>query len=456
MSILFPLVMMTFIIVFEIRRKKVLKFDFLSIFHIFFIIYYPVSLFALDVNNDVKLRSIQPGIEVEYWKTALAITIAYFSLIVGFYSTLARSLAKRVCITNRKSLSSNIFFICFIILVSFFSAWIYSQPFGGLLKVIQLAHAIRGAEVEGSLTLDFFRRFIIGFQISTLFIFAILCNSYKKRLKSVIYVILLLSIIGCLFSFIQHAGRGNIISFFLLFYLTYVLYKQSYSFKWIIPILLLGCCIVIFGKPFFGSLGYLSIGFDEFKINLTDNITRSFQLKIASNLLIVDLLKAFTHRIISLQTALGVVSEDISRLRWFVDIPYGIISLIPSRLTGIYNPPTIIAYNTYYISGVFETTVPPGWIAFGYYSLSWPGLFIAGFFYGFIGRYLQTVILQNYKKTFWMPVAFVVTSWMWGYGMQGGEPRLFLQCYFMFFVVLIYFFFISSRISFALSANRRI
>ena len=103
-----------FIVSFELARKKDTKFDFLSLFHLFFILLYPLPGFfitSLAGNYEIfdpnvirlSVYDIQYSIQVP-----LAIFTTYFLVIFGYYSPSALKYGSIVNITPR---SNTIFWI---------------------------------------------------------------------------------------------------------------------------------------------------------------------------------------------------------------------------------------------------------------------------------------------------------------------------------------------------------
>ncbi|MBA3920872.1 MAG: hypothetical protein H0X31_03810, partial [Nostocaceae cyanobacterium] len=133
---------------------------------------------------------------------------------------------------------------------------------------------------------------------------------------------------------------------------------------------------------------------------------------------------------------------------FFIDWYYGFLSFLPEKLVGIAHPNSVTFYNTQYIAGDVSYSIPPGMLASGVYSMSWPGLFIACFTYGWIGRYLQTILDNHIHNILWMPYIYVATSQVWADFQVSGDPAIYLTINFWFLIPFCLLIFPLSKISF--------
>ena len=150
----------------------------------------------------------------------------------------------------------------------------------------------------------------------------------------------------------------------------------------------------------------------------------------------------FYYPVYSLDVAFGKNYQ----LRWFVDFIYGFISLLPDHWFGTEQIKSIFYYNTQYITGSNKFAIPTGFLAFAIYSMWWPGLIVFCFTYGWIGRYLQTILSNHIHSIFWMPFVYVVVAQMW-MDFLGSDPETFLQAYFCYLIAVFLLFLIASKIS---------
>ncbi|NJL51559.1 MAG: hypothetical protein HC930_03900 [Hydrococcus sp. SU_1_0] len=153
-----------FIVIFELTRRKDTLFDFLSLFHLFFILLYPVPGFfitSLAGNYEVfdphviklSVYDIQYSIQVP-----IAIFITYFLVIFGYYSPSAFKYGSIINITSR---SNRIFWITTtgILFLGILAVYVYSSQYGGIVEAIANANFIRTGSVERQ-ALGFFIRLV--------------------------------------------------------------------------------------------------------------------------------------------------------------------------------------------------------------------------------------------------------------------------------------------------------
>ena len=88
-------------------------------------------------------------------------------------------------------------------------------------------------------------------------------------------------------------------------------------------------------------------------------------------------------------------------------------------------PPSVISFNTAYITGVFESRIPPGGIAFGYYAYSWLGVLVFSVATGVIGKKVGKFFLSFDNE--YGRVLYVVYGFFWIFFFFNGEIRQTLQ-----------------------------
>ena len=76
--------------------------------------------------------------------------------------------------------------------------------------------------------------------------------------------------------------------------------------------------------------------------------------------LVLAYFREFQHLVPALSGALHTVPERPDELVWFADWIYGVMSLLPQRLIPIETPLSVTHYNTFVLTGVYESTIYPG------------------------------------------------------------------------------------------------
>jgi hypothetical protein len=160
----------------------------------------------------------------------------------------------------------------------------------------------------------------------------------------------------------------------------------------------------------------------------------------------------FTYPIHSLDAAF----EHHYDMRLFVDFYYAIIALLPDRLLGTDEIQTIVNINSYYVAETNEYAIPPGFLAFSIYSMSWPGLIIFCLIYGWIGRYLHTILKRHLQAACWMPLFYVLTAKTWGIFVTSGDPQFYINSFFWYFSSSFLLIFIVNKINFVENRNHKI
>lgn len=417
------LVLLFIIPLIEIFRTKENKIDFLTLFNITFILWYvfPAFLIAFDPQNaviDVWLNIINYTNKIQ---TAVAIFVGYLFVIIGFYSRSAKKFGQRIVVRFCNNLRI-LGYAIFLLLFSAMSVYIYSSAFGGVVNAITQALAARsGAAETGSL--GFFVRFLAVASFSSYLLCGFVFTKDIKKGKLLIIILFACSIVVALVSFLVRAGRFNVLYYLLGFYQIYILKTRKIPWVFSVVLVVFMVLFLFYGKNFFSSLAAIPDGIDA----VVDKFNKSAEGSTdGEGFSFYRFMDNFFYAVFSLDTAFGADYE----IRWFVDLIYGFISLVPDRLLGTESPDTILAYNTIYITGAFDYAIPTGFLAFGIYSLWWPGLIIVCLTYGWLGGYLQSVMEKYTKDVFWMPYFYTVVAQLWAI-MLTADPETFFQSQFI-------------------------
>ena len=433
-----------FIVSFELARKKDTKFDFLSLFHLFFILLYPLPGFfitSLAGNYEIfdpnvirlSVYDIQYSIQVP-----LAIFTTYFLVIFVYYSPSALKYGSIVNITPR---SNTIFWIITvgILFLGLFAVAIYTAQYGGLVQAIADANFIRSGSVKRQ-ALGFFIRLVYFNFFAAYLIASWLFIKQNQRKNLVLWLLFTLVMISSLISAFLVSARATMILALSNFYLAYILYRRKVALPVLIPVLIAIALFIVYGKILFYSLsGFSKGGYIEF-------VSRFQQASGQSNeegSFITSLVKVFSYGFTSLYAA----SKEYYPLRLLGDWLYGIGSFLPDKLMRVDVPDTVSTNNTIYLAGNTDYEIPAGFIASCIYSWSWVGVVIFSFAYGWIGRYLQTILYRHLYKIFWVPFLYAAIAQAWCDFLASGDPRIFLQANFCLLVSLIFLLMFGVKIS---------
>lgn len=400
--------LIVFIIFFEIYRKKSTVVDFLSLFNLGFLFTYPLSAFLLESNFGESRSKLM--FNSELYKTsieaAIAIFAGYFLVVLGFYSTSSQKLAKKITIKacTDKTL---IIYAIFLLLFSCVSIQIYSSQYGGIDEALSNTMLIRSNALESG-NLVFFKHFVLFCNFSSYLLAALLFKSTSIKSRIFLWIILVVSVIISMLTFTLTAGRSNIIKYVVTFLLAYIIQHQKITFKTfnkIIPLLFVFIFFIIYGRTFFAVTGKITQGFDA--------VVDSFNYSVYEESDRFDFYEFMANFIYPFHS-LNVALTKEYQWRLFSDFLYGIIAFLPEKLLNLTNLPKSISYdNTEYIVGTVDYGIPPGLLAFGIYSMSWFGLIILCLIYGWIARYVQTILINHLQKISWMGFIYAITIQVW-------------------------------------------
>lgn len=434
------LVLLALIVFIEIFREKSNKFDFLTLFNIYFALMYPLPGFLLAFDFASAASSLGLGISLYTNKlqTVVAVFVGYFLVVIGFYSKSAIAWGKKISLKTRHNKSVLIYAIA-LLLFSCASIYVYGLQYGSFINALSQASLIRAQAVEGG-SLVFFKHFTL-FAMPASYLLGAVVFFQKDQKVNFLFILatFIFSVVVAVIAITLTGGRGYLINYFLCFYLVYILKRKiSWAFNAIFGVF--AVFFLFYGKVFFFSLTALPNGFNA----VVNTFVNTIESGSSNDLNFYQFMYNFQFPIHSLEVALYRDYE----LRWFIDIVYAFASLIPQRLLGVVPPETIMSYNTRYIIGNNDFSIPTGFLAFGVYSMWWTGLLIVAFAYGWIGRYLQTVLAKHMNQIFWMPFIYTAIAQIW-MDFLSSDPETFLQGYFAFLIGIGLLFALYSRIYFA-------
>jgi hypothetical protein len=428
-----------FIIFIEFHRKRKLNPDFLTLFHIVFLLLYPIPGLFLDAdigNSRVELNMTTWDYKGSV-KTLVAVFIGYFSVILGFYSKSAENNGRSVIIKSRSN-NSVVTYALILLVISFLSIYLYSLQFGGVLNALTNATYIRSNLIDSG-PYVFFKHFMFYSLMSSYLLIESVFFTPKHRYKVILTTVFILSFIMTFIATSITAGRALFIYYLVVFCLIYALKTKQFLSLPLIIIMCFSGAFILFGKQFFWSLSGLNDGLE--------GVVRTFNESSANNesssSSIYKILANFAYPIHSLDAAFTNNYE----MRLFIDLIYGIVSFLPERILNIAVPDTISYFNTNYIAGTTDYEIPVAFLAFGIYSLSWPGLVVVAFLYGWVGRYLETVLYQHIYKINWVILIYPLTAIIWIDFQPAGDPRVFLMNNFWAYTSIFGLLFVVSKTS---------
>ena len=434
--------LLMFMLFIEKIRPKETKLDFLTWFHLIFALAYVFPAFLLEANfgNQVAEMNYDSPSYISNNETIFAIFLAYFLVVISFYSKSAKKMGGNIIIRKAPRDRTVIIYAIVLLLVSCLSIQIYGAQYGGVIVALAQTNLIRSNAVAESGPLLFFKNFMFASFFGSYLLASLIFIRKIKQGRLILIVIFLFSVIISLIAATLTSGRIPLINYFLGFYLVYVISTEKFSLNYSMIFIFIITLFLLYGKAFFFSLTAIPDGF----VAVVETFVKAIESQPDSEgFSLYKLMANFSYPVNSLDVAF----EKIYQERFFLDWIYGFVSFIPQRLINLNLPPSAADVNTEYLVGPVTYGIPPGFLAFSIYSMSWPGLIILCWVYGWIGRYLQTILINHMNQIYWMPFLFVLTFVTWGDYQPSGDPEVFLKAYFWFFASSIILIFVLSKIT---------
>jgi hypothetical protein len=427
---------------FRTRRTRI---DFLSTFTFVYFLMYPLTGILLELNimdaqsSELNYHDFFYQSKIE---TAFAILLGYILIVLGFLTPNASKTAQKVTIIPRP-LKNVLYLSIFLVVISFVSILFYSAEFGGLFTALANTQFIRdqvkGFE-GGSMVL--FKHFMAFSIFATYLLCSIIFLGKTDKYRKIALILLTISFTLAVIACVLDGSRGIVVTFFVGFYITYVILTGSFALPIALPSLIVMLLYISYGKPLTFSLTALPDGFDAVIERFQEHLANE---KGDGSLDPLKFLKNFAFGFHSID----VVFESEYELRYGLDFFYAVAQLLPERLLGLAVPETVSYINSQLVLGTSHEphfTVPPACLAFFMYSLSWPGLVFMCFLYGWIGRFVETLLIRYLNTILWIPMLYFITMKIWVEYAFTGDPRISLMANFWNIPPLLMLFLICARV----------
>ncbi|RUM63937.1 MAG: hypothetical protein DSZ05_08105 [Sulfurospirillum sp.] len=418
------------IIYVELTRKRTFLIDHIMIFHFFyFLVYVLTPIMLYFYGTDILNKDLQLG-KFYFGKnpfTSIVVFLAYLFFLLGFSMRSAGERISHFSISLKISEKKLIHLIFFAYFILFLALIIFVQGEGGLIKTIQNSELYRSGVIFAKY--GFLKRF---FPLNTILLFytyyKIFLEKESRYLQTYKLFFTLSLILFTLFVALNNS-RGFILAHILGLYVITAIYYHNYFLKYMLTIGLLGILIIKYGDPLFYAIpAWVDHDFDLF--------LKEFNTRIENrNLEDHNIFANFAHPIISLETSLALVGEQLG-FRYFVDFLQAIVALLPNKMFGIEDPQFVMVLNTEMNYGEKISIVLPGILALFAYSLHAVGVFIGMFFYGLLGRILLELFKTLYRQYNASIVFIYMISFTYGYFVFRGSPRNALFDSFILFVTI--------------------
>lgn len=425
------------IILLEFVRKKKEYIDYLTIFNLFFVMYYIVPATISNIFLDYTSRYyIYLSISKDSYYAFLLIIISYLMIFIGysFKIKIGEFYSWKSIHYNRYIYKEERFIkvtIAILLVIGISSFLLYASLVGGVKELLLNASNIRGGfyqMTEETSSIAFISKFIICLQIASLFIYSRYLNHKFSKIK------LLISFIPASIFFIVNAGRAAILRFILVIFLSkkgYYAYRIS-LLKWgIISVLMIAG--ILYLRPLLVSLADLKYGYGYFISEFFRRANETEYMNGFKNIL-YGISFYFEHKYVSLETSMMVIEKGQYSFNFFSDIFKAIVSIIPSMFLPFEKPSSIGKINTDFITGSeLSGVIPPGGVAFGYYAMGILGVVIFSLFIGILGKRLE-LFFDSYNSSF-IQVYKTMIMFIWVDLFINGELVEWVHRYFVYIII---------------------
>jgi len=413
----------------EFTRKKGFKYDFFSVLNFIYVLVYVVTPLYYTAQSEI---SINDATESLFYSI-----LGYQFILAGWILGQKKRNKTRILNDDQKIKIDKKW-----IIISIYAFWISIISFtiltisrGGISNAIAQGALSRYSieEVESS-SFAFLSRIVALLPFLSLIFFYFFLKrkefSYPNKILFYFYFSLSMSVLQAFIS----ASRGGLLRIFLMYLLLTTLLKANINFKKLIFFCVFFVLFVSYGKQTFYAVSnyfYSGESISESFNYLNDARKTDEQSK-------GDLIfREFSHPSLSINAAVKYNEVD-GRYTYFRDFTWSILRIIPQRLTTFLDrPEPINVINTHQLRNNFGGGIPPGLIASFYYSLGTIGVVLGGLFYGYLGRYLNDILIVKINSSPLYLTFFIYFSFFYGFFVTNGDPNVYI--YYIIFPALLIF-----------------
>jgi hypothetical protein len=440
-----------FVVLFELLRKKSTFVDFLTIFHIYFVVSYLLVPFVylLDTENTLWKFLSADHRSSGSWTVLFSIASGYALLVTGF--TIGHKLknANSLSITPRfgSATQFRVFILLFFLFVSFL--FLYSMGHGGLFGLMTSGQAIRSGASHGGL-FQYFLYFASGIKWIPLFFLSAYLFSHTGRIRNFSLLSFIFSLVLAIVHGLGTGGRANTGMIIIYLFLLWLIYdsprmsiKKIFGFSFALFFILF---MIYYGRSAIVALSALADGGSVLEAFLLHSERYHRQSASSSLDYVVLILRHFDHHFASLyQVLFRPDLYESPRLFW--DYPRAIFSLIPGEgLPDAFVSSMPAKLNARYFNALdprIVGNVPLSWVGMKIVNGGFFWLIVGSFWSGLIGGVIGTFLQKNIYKSVWIPAFFIYTSFLWKDYLIAPEGTEFVfgSLQFIFFIATFLFLF---------------
>lgn len=319
---------------------------------------------------------------------------------------------------------SILFYIASIAFFYFFIA-----KYGGIDYVLKNLSQIRSGTDEnksyvGAFAIMLSDIIIVSFVLSLYLKFKGFFNG--KFIANIIFYVIILSVF---IKFFIGAGRANIILLFIYIILSGYFINKKFSFRIVLSAVFIGLFVILFGKIFLFSI------FSESSPVFNEVINNQDKYGFFNKLV-----HEFNHQFFTLS---NFIQNDLDS-RFLKD--YVIWLLKPLKLFDksetFYD--SISYYNTFHLTGRWDSEVPPGFIGLAFMNGNIIMLIIQSFLWGRLTKWVDCLFNNSdFINNGILFVIYILVFNLGWFAFQNGDPALIIQ--YSFIYILLFFFLIMTK-----------
>lgn len=407
------------IALYELCRKRHVLVDWMSLLNIYVLIYYvSVPLVHQYQPDGVSWRTLSlfPEASSSGW-VFTAIVLTHASVILGYElgrrHPLASSHLSIRWIDGRIAFA----YSAAVILVFGMVSTVAAAGSGGITQAILSASEVRAGRASRGLVAYAEYAFEIA-PLALILVFSL--RSYSGLKRSLRWPLLTLIFFVVMYLALMAAGRGKLLTPFVLGYLLWVNSAQGNERKRVLPVVtillvLTVALTVAYGKAAFWELKSLSSGVDVF---MDRTVARQSRLLGDASLMtaLTSVLGYFDHYLVSVHLAIEH-PEAYQAPRMLLDWPRAVVSYSP----GLEQPDFVVTGTP---SGhgrdvlrsagmLFVGYVPPGWVAMNYINMLWPGVLMISVISGYLAGIASEIIAEHARNERALMGLYIVLGWIW-------------------------------------------
>lgn len=406
-----------------VRLVWMMRFDvesrlsFRAMFAIWFGIAYLLTPFGYLILNEIYgVEAVhewfRPWLQRESWFTyVLVVLIAYIGYEFGFalFASVGRRRIAQID-TQNGDIAARRAGVCLVALglVGYFMFMVVY----GFEVALTTNIRYESSAVEGSWLGSFFLYTRVWIFIGFLVLLIYHLKSGQGGVARIIGLIVLFALV--IYTSIQGASRAYFLYIVALPGICYLIAGRRFPLGWILAFFLGFPILLVFGRTILAH-GLLSDPVATFKalgdaLELVDLVT-----------IMREIVASFAHPFASVMV---VIEETTSAdYRYFLDVPLAFLFYF--KAFGLDFGYSVTYIHTYVLSSEYDSNIPPGIVASGYYQMGAAGVFVFLFLFGALSRYIQNVLAALAKRSVAYFAIFAYLGFVLGNFVMNGDPRVY-------------------------------